>query len=76
MADLDVLMLMGSASDWKHFQGAVDVLRRLGLSAEVIDDEHAAALFDIFRPDRLAVGVGALVGTQGFDLGEVEGCRR
>lgn len=35
MADLDVLILMGSASDWKHLQGAVDVLGRLGLRYEV-----------------------------------------
>lgn len=35
MADLDVLLLMGSASDWKHLQGAVDVLRRFGLKFEV-----------------------------------------
>lgn len=35
MADLDVLILMGSASDWKHLQGAVGVLRRMGLSSEV-----------------------------------------
>ena len=34
MADLDVLILMGSASDWKHLQGAVGVLRRMGLSFE------------------------------------------
>jgi phosphoribosylaminoimidazole carboxylase PurE protein len=35
MADLDVLIVIGSASDWKHFQGAVDLLRRLGLSFRV-----------------------------------------
>ncbi len=35
MPDLDVLILMGSASDWKHLQGAVAVLRRTGLSFEV-----------------------------------------
>lgn len=34
MADLDVLILMGSASDWKHLQGAVGVLRQVGLSFE------------------------------------------
>jgi 5-(carboxyamino)imidazole ribonucleotide mutase len=34
MADLDVLILMGSSSDWKHLQGAVDVLHQLGLSFE------------------------------------------
>ena len=31
MADLDVMILMGSASDWKYLRGATDVLRRLGL---------------------------------------------
>jgi 5-(carboxyamino)imidazole ribonucleotide mutase len=35
MADLDVLIVIGSASDWKHFQGAVEVLRRLDLSFRV-----------------------------------------
>jgi 5-(carboxyamino)imidazole ribonucleotide mutase len=35
MAKLDVLIVIGSASDWKHFQGAVDVLQRLGLSFRV-----------------------------------------
>lgn len=35
MAVLDVLIVIGSASDWKHFQGAVEVLRRLGLSFRV-----------------------------------------
>jgi 5-(carboxyamino)imidazole ribonucleotide mutase len=35
VADLDVLILMGSKSDWKHLQGAVDVLGRLGLRFEV-----------------------------------------
>ena len=35
MADLDVLLLMGSKSDWKHLKGAVDVFRRLGLAFEV-----------------------------------------
>ncbi len=35
MADLDVLIVIGSASDWKHFRGAVDVLRRLDLSFRV-----------------------------------------
>jgi len=35
MPDLDVLMLMGSASDWKHLQGAVAVLNDLGLSSRV-----------------------------------------
>ena len=31
MPKLDVLVLMGSASDWKHLQGAVEVLRQLGV---------------------------------------------
>lgn len=35
MADLDVLMLMGSASDWKHLEGAVRVMDDLGLSTRV-----------------------------------------
>jgi 5-(carboxyamino)imidazole ribonucleotide mutase len=35
VADLDVLVLMGSASDWKHLQAAADLLHRLGLAAEV-----------------------------------------
>ena len=35
MADLDVLLLMGSASDWKHLEGAVHVMDRLGLRSEV-----------------------------------------
>jgi len=35
VAELDELILMGSASDWKHLQGAVDVLRRLELTCEV-----------------------------------------
>lgn len=35
MNDLDVLILMGSASDWKHLQGSVEILRRLGLRFEV-----------------------------------------
>jgi 5-(carboxyamino)imidazole ribonucleotide mutase len=28
----DVVILMGSGSDWKHLEGAVEVLRRLGVS--------------------------------------------
>jgi len=32
MADIDVVIFMGSASDWKHLQGAADILRRLGVS--------------------------------------------
>lgn len=35
MADLDVLMLMGSASDWKHLEGAVRVMDDLGLTSRV-----------------------------------------
>jgi len=35
VADLDVLMLMGSASDWKHLEGAVRVMDDLGLSSRV-----------------------------------------
>ena len=31
----EVLILMGSASDWKHLQGAVEVLRALGVGFEV-----------------------------------------
>ncbi len=35
MAELDVLMLMGSASDWKHLKGAVRVMDDLGLASRV-----------------------------------------
>jgi 5-(carboxyamino)imidazole ribonucleotide mutase len=35
MADNDVVIFMGSASDWKHLQGAADILRRLGVSFRV-----------------------------------------
>ena len=28
----EILILMGSASDWKHLQGAVEVLRELGIA--------------------------------------------
>ncbi len=35
MAGPEVVILMGSASDWKHLQGAVEVLRRLGLECGV-----------------------------------------
>ena len=35
MADLDVLLLMGSASDWKHLEGAVKVMNDMGLSSRV-----------------------------------------
>ena len=31
MVELDVLILMGSKSDWKHLQGAVDILRDFDL---------------------------------------------
>jgi len=31
----DVVLLMGSASDWKYLEGAVDVLRKLGVDFEV-----------------------------------------
>ena len=33
--NLEVLILMGSASDWKHLRGAVEVLEGLGVSFEV-----------------------------------------
>ena len=32
---IEVLILMGSMSDWKHLQGAVEVLRQLDVSFEV-----------------------------------------
>jgi 5-(carboxyamino)imidazole ribonucleotide mutase len=35
MADPEVLILIGSANDWKYLQGAVDDLRRLGITFEV-----------------------------------------
>ena len=35
MSDIDVLLLMGSASDWKHLEGAVTVLDELGLTSRV-----------------------------------------
>lgn len=35
MAGLDVLIVIGSASDWKHFRGAVEILHRLDLSFRV-----------------------------------------
>ena len=35
MAEIDVLLLMGSASDWKHLEGAVRVMDGLGLSSRV-----------------------------------------
>jgi 5-(carboxyamino)imidazole ribonucleotide mutase len=35
VADLDVMLLMGSASDWKHLEGAVKVMDDLGLVSRV-----------------------------------------
>lgn len=35
MAEIDVLMLMGSASDWKHLEKAVGVMTNLGLTVRV-----------------------------------------
>ena len=35
MVDPEVVILMGSASDWKHLQEAVDVLRELGITFDV-----------------------------------------
>jgi 5-(carboxyamino)imidazole ribonucleotide mutase len=35
VADLDVLLMMGSASDWKHLRGAVEVMNELGLRSRV-----------------------------------------
>jgi 5-(carboxyamino)imidazole ribonucleotide mutase len=35
MADPDVVILMGSASDWNHLQGMVDILRKLGITFDV-----------------------------------------
>lgn len=35
MPDIDVLLLMGSASDWKYLEGAVAVLDELGLRVRV-----------------------------------------
>jgi len=35
VVDLDVLMLMGSASDWKYIEGAIRVMDDLGLSSRV-----------------------------------------
>ena len=35
MAEIDVLLLMGSASDWKHLEGAVAVMNELGLRPRV-----------------------------------------
>ncbi len=35
MPDVDVVVMMGSASDWKHLEGAVRLLDELGLRSEV-----------------------------------------
>ncbi len=35
MADPEVVILIGSANDWRFLQGAVDDLRRLGITFEV-----------------------------------------
>jgi len=35
VAPVDVTLVMGSASDWKHMAGAVDVLRDIGLDIRV-----------------------------------------
>lgn len=35
MAEIDVLLLMGSGSDWKYLEGAVRVLDDLGLNSRV-----------------------------------------
>ena len=35
MADPEVVILMGSASDWKHLQGMVDILQTLGITFDV-----------------------------------------
>lgn len=35
MSDIDVAVLMGSASDWKHLRAGVEVLRELGLRSRV-----------------------------------------
>jgi 5-(carboxyamino)imidazole ribonucleotide mutase len=35
VADLDVMLLMGSASDWKHLEGAVRTMDDLGLRSRV-----------------------------------------
>jgi 5-(carboxyamino)imidazole ribonucleotide mutase len=35
MADIDVVIFMGSASDWKHLQGAAEILHRLGVAYRV-----------------------------------------
>jgi 5-(carboxyamino)imidazole ribonucleotide mutase len=35
VSEIDVALLMGSASDWKHLRPAVDVLHELGLSCRV-----------------------------------------
>jgi 5-(carboxyamino)imidazole ribonucleotide mutase len=35
VSDIDVAVLMGSASDWKHLRAGVEVLRELGLRSRV-----------------------------------------
>jgi 5-(carboxyamino)imidazole ribonucleotide mutase len=35
VSDIDVAVLMGSASDWKHVRAGVEVLRELGLRSRV-----------------------------------------
>jgi 5-(carboxyamino)imidazole ribonucleotide mutase len=35
MPDPEVVILMGSASDWKHLQGMVAILRKLGITFDV-----------------------------------------
>jgi 5-(carboxyamino)imidazole ribonucleotide mutase len=35
MADPEVVILIGSASDWKHLQGMVDILQKLGITFDV-----------------------------------------
>ncbi|MEN8162996.1 MAG: 5-(carboxyamino)imidazole ribonucleotide mutase, partial [Acidobacteriota bacterium] len=35
MSDVEVVILMGSSSDWKHLKGAVGILEELGISFRV-----------------------------------------
>ncbi len=35
MSDVDVVILMGSSSDWKHLEGAVGILKELGITFRV-----------------------------------------
>lgn len=35
MSDVDVVILMGSSSDWKHLEGAVGILEELGITFRV-----------------------------------------